>query len=40
MRGEQLIGAIGFITDKPPREPLDAQEGVGAYLAGRVLKIA
>ena len=40
MRGERLIGAIGFITDKPPRELLDAQQGGGAYLAGRVLKIA
>ena len=40
MRGQRVIGAIRFIADKPPREPLDAQEAEGAYLAGRVLKIA
>ena len=40
MRGERLIGAIGFITGKPTREPLEAQEAVGTYLAERVLKIA
>ena len=40
MRGERLIGAIGFINGKSTRESLDAQEDARAYLALRALKIA
>ena len=39
-RGVGLIGAIELVRDKSTREPLDAQEGVGTYLAGHVQKIA
>ena len=40
VRGVGLIGAIELVSGKSTREPLDTQEGVGAYLAGHVLKIA